>query len=73
MGTKITIPSIKHTPLQEEVMQACKLQRHYSQHCEITTKVFDGGTGAVVLHSTQAAELTWDQLKKNMGLTKHFN
>ena len=44
-GSKIPIPYICHISLQEEVLEANKLQRHYEQHCETTTKVSAGGTG----------------------------
>ena len=51
-------------------MEACKLQRHHSQHCGTTNKVFVQELGVVILLSTEAAELTWDWLKITVGLTK---
>ena len=39
-------------------MEAYKLQRHHSQHCQTTTRVPAGRVGVVILLSTQAAELT---------------
>ena len=54
-------------------MEECKLQRHHSQHCGTTIEISAGRAEVVILLSTQAAELTWDQLKITMGLTKHFN
>ena len=51
-------------------MEACKLQRHQSQHCGTTVKVRDGQGSLGILLSTQTAELAWDWLGITMSLTK---
>ena len=58
----------------QDVLEACNLQRRYSQHYGTKTKTgawgVGGGAGALILLSTQATKWTQDWLRITMGHTK---
>ena len=64
------ISCIRCISLQEKVLEACKLHRHYSQHCKTKTKGCPRGAGAMILFNTEAVQLTQDWLELTMGHAK---
>ena len=48
-GSKIPIPSIYYIPLQQEQLEACRFQRHYSQHVRPQLRLVLGAYALILL------------------------